>query len=232
MSGSTQEIAGMFDRIAPTYDFLNHLFSLGIDKRWRARAIRALELQSNMRVLDCSAGTGDMSLEAHRQAEDIQTILLDPASVMLMIADGKAGGISPRQFHLVQGPAEQLPFRDQSFDRFMVAFGIRNFSDLAAGVKELCRCTRIGGRGVILEFTPDRSRRIDRLFQWYMNTVMGRVGAAVSRDRDAYNYLARTVENFKSAEQLRELFARSGFHHSAEIVHSFGIARSFVLERR
>lgn len=221
----------MFDRIAPTYDFLNHVFSLGIDKRWRRRAVRALELRSGMRILDCSAGTGDMALQAHRQCANIATVLLDPAQAMLQHADGKADVISPHAYHLVRGGAEELPFPDQSFDRFMVAFGVRNFSDLPAGIRELLRCTKVGGRGVILEFTPDRARSIDRAFRWYMERVMSRVGSWISRDQEAYSYLARTVENFSSASNLRELFAAVGFQTRHEISHSFGIARTFVLDR-
>lgn len=222
----------MFDRIAPTYDFLNRLFSLGIDRRWRAVTVRALDLRAGLRILDCSAGTGDMSLESHRQAAGIVTVLLDPAHAMLAHADGKAGTIRPSEFRLIQGVAEQLPFSDRTFDRFMVAFGIRNFVDLEAGLSELHRVLVPGGKGAILEFTPDRSRVIDRVFQWYMHRIMRPIGAWISRDPEAYHYLARTVQAFATSEQLRGLLRDAGFELSAEINLSLGIARTFVVERR
>src|SRR5512143_2050290 len=129
----------MFGRIARTYDLLNRVFSLGIDRRWRVRAIRRLHLHGAMKILDCGAGTGDMSLTAHRFDPHIETYLIDPAHEMLSLADGKAGFIRPDQFVLIRGTAESLPFEDASFDRFMVAFGIRNFGDLPGGMSELYR---------------------------------------------------------------------------------------------
>jgi demethylmenaquinone methyltransferase/2-methoxy-6-polyprenyl-1,4-benzoquinol methylase len=159
----------MFDRIACTYDLLNHLLSLNRDRRWRRLAIRRLLLAPGHKILDCGAGTGDMALAAHRHTEGVSTILLDPAHAMLSLADSKAGIIEPARFRLVRGYAERLPFADAAFDRVMVAFGIRNFADLRAGLDELYRVLRVGGRGAILEFTPDRARIIiNGAFRFYM----------------------------------------------------------------
>jgi demethylmenaquinone methyltransferase / 2-methoxy-6-polyprenyl-1,4-benzoquinol methylase len=232
LNSRSREVAGMFDRISPTYDFLNRLFSLGTDRRWRAVTVRALDLRAGLRVLDCSAGTGDMSLEAHLQTEHIITVLLDPAHAMLARADSKAGTLPPAEFRLVQGVAEHVPFPDASFDRFMVAFGIRNFADLPAGLRELRRVLKPGGYGAILEFTPDRSRLIDRMFQWYMQRVMRPLGAKISRDPEAYNYLARTVQAFSTSDELRKLLEGVGFAIRMETKFSLGIARAFIVERR
>jgi demethylmenaquinone methyltransferase/2-methoxy-6-polyprenyl-1,4-benzoquinol methylase len=221
----------MFDRIARSYDFLNHFFSLGTDRRWRRAAIHSLELLPGYRILDCGAGTGDMSLTAHDRAPGVSTVLLDPAQAMLMIADGKAGTLSPSGYRLVRGVAESLPFADESFDRFMVAFGVRNFVDLRQGMAELHRTLKRGGRGVVLEFTPDRVRFINRLFQWYMAHVMEPLGALISHDREAYTYLSRTVEGFSTSSELLELFAAVGFSCRENRRLSLGIARLIVLEK-
>ncbi len=222
----------MFGRIARTYDLLNRLFSLGVDQRWRAAAIRRLKLHGEpLTMLDCSAGTGDMSFAAHWDNATITTYLLDPAVEMLAVADAKAGFIPPARFKLIVGVAETLPFQNESFDRFTVAFGIRNFVDLRGGMGELFRTLKPGGRGAILEFTPDRSRIVDRMFRWYMRRVMIPLGARISGDPQAYAYLNRTVQNFRSAQELTRLFADVGFRCAEVKPLSFGIAHLFVLEK-
>jgi demethylmenaquinone methyltransferase/2-methoxy-6-polyprenyl-1,4-benzoquinol methylase len=221
----------MFGRIARTYDILNRVFSLGVDRRWRRKAIESMELIGDMAVLDCGAGTGDMSLTAHRADRQLVTCLLDPSQEMLSIADGKAGFIRPAQYVLIRGAAESLPFRPEAFDRFMVAFGIRNFADLSGGLAELYRVLRKGGRGVVLEFTPDRSRLITRVFSWYMSKVMAPLGGWISGEAKAYSYLSRTVENFATSTELTQLFVETGFNCARVVRLSAGIATLFVLER-
>ena len=232
MSGtSTREVADMFDRISRTYDRLNRLFSLGVDRRWRRSAIRQLRLKTSAAVLDCGAGTGDMALTALRIHPEIHMVLLDPASSMLKIADAKADAIPPDRFLLVRGSAEELPFSDAAFDNFMVAFGIRNFEDLPAGITELYRTLRPGGRGVILEFTPDRAGWIDRMFRWYMRRIMIPLGARISGSPVAYAYLSETVAAFLASTELERLFTQSGFVCRSRQRLSAGIATLFVLEK-
>jgi demethylmenaquinone methyltransferase/2-methoxy-6-polyprenyl-1,4-benzoquinol methylase len=228
----SSEVARMFDRISRTYDLLNHLLSLNSDRRWRRSAIRCLMLAPGHKVLDCGAGTGDMSLAAHRHTGGISTVLLDPAHAMLSLADSKAGIIEPSRFRLVRGYAERLPFADAAFDRFMVAFGIRNFSDLRTGLGELSRVLQTGGRGVILEFTPDRAPGIDAIFAFYMRRIMAPLGAAISGDRDAYRYLSRTVQNFATSGDLVHLLEEAGFRHVETHRLSLGVATLFVMEKR
>lgn len=225
------DVAAMFDRIAGTYDALNHFFSLGIDRRWRRKAIRALRLADGMSILDCGAGTGDMSLTAHDHCRGVRTVLLDPAPAMLNVADRKAGLIPATQYALVRGAAEGLPFADETFDCFMVAFGIRNFADLGRGLRELQRVLRRAGVGAILEFTPERTRVLDRLFRWYMVRILVPLGNRIARDPDAYSYLSRTIEQFLTADELRLLFKDAGLICDAAIPLSGGIARLFVLKK-
>lgn len=232
MSGArAREVAEMFDGIARTYDRLNHMFSLGVDRGWRRRAIRRLQLKDRAIILDCSAGTGDMALTALRMRLEIRTVLLDPAPAMLKIADAKADAIPPDQFELVRGSAEKLPFPDATFDNFMVAFGIRNFEDLPTGISELHRTLRVGGRGVILEFTPDRARWINRIFRWYMRRVLIPLGARISGNPIAYSYLSETVAAFHSSTELEWVFRRAGFVCSERQRLSAGIATLFVLDK-
>ena len=177
--GANPRVVEMFDRISGTYDRLNRLFSLGVDRVWRKSAVRALQLKPGMRVLDCSAGTGDMSFEAHRQCPGVYTTLYDPAATMLELADAKAKKLGITTYDLTCGSAEKISVADEQYDRYMVAFGIRNFRDLGLGLRELHRILKPGGCGVILEFTPDRSAVIDRLFRAYMWWVMRPLGGMV-----------------------------------------------------
>jgi demethylmenaquinone methyltransferase / 2-methoxy-6-polyprenyl-1,4-benzoquinol methylase len=229
---SDSNVAHMFDRIARTYDFLNHFFSAGVDRRWRKRAITELAIKPHQRALDCSAGTGDMALCALRHQPTAALVLLDPAPSMLSIADAKAGLIPARQFRLVCGAAEALAFPDETFDRFMVAFGVRNFANLEVGLRELRRVLKTGGRGVVLEFTPDCSRWIDRAFHWYLRTLLPRIGGVISRDPTAYAYLARTVENFQTSAEFVCTLEATGFYSCKTVRLSLGIAKLFVVEKR
>lgn len=227
---SRADAAKMFDRISTTYDFLNRFFSMGVDRLWRNEAIKRLELEQKASILDCSAGTGDMAITALKYQPSAFAYLFDPARNMLSIASDKRV-VNPEQFRLIQGTAESLPFPDASFDHFMVAFGIRNFSDLEKGIQELYRVLKPGGTGVILEFTPDRSKLIDKLFSMYMWGVMRPVGGLISRDKDAYAYLAKTVASFPVVSSLVEMFFRVGFADVESKSLSLGIASRFYLKK-
>lgn len=225
------KVVEMFNRISATYDKLNRLFSLGVDRSWRKQAVRSLTLSSGMRVLDCSSGTGDMALEAQRQCPSVHTTLLDPAPNMLDLANQKAKRAGIQSYDMIVGAAEQLQFPDASYDRFMVAFGIRNFRDLEGGLRELHRVLKPGGCGVILEFTPDRSAIIDRIFKFYLWWIMRPLGGAVSSDPDAYKYLAETIQRFPSSTRLLEVFAVAGFSKIDAKPLSLGIATRFLLTK-
>jgi demethylmenaquinone methyltransferase/2-methoxy-6-polyprenyl-1,4-benzoquinol methylase len=223
------EVVEMFNRISQTYDRLNRVFSMGVDRFWRRSAVRALALQDGMKILDCSAGTGDMSFEAVRQCAGVEVTLLDPAEQMLEIGRVKAEKREIRSFCFEVGAAEKILHSDGEYDRFMVAFGIRNFANLRKGLEELARVTKSGGRGVVLEFTPDRSALVDKIFRAYMWRVMRPVGGAWSKEKSAYAYLARTIQNFPTTPELITLFAECGFARVEAKPLSFGIATQFLL---
>ncbi len=229
--GANPKVVEMFDRISSTYDRLNRFFSLGVDRLWRRAAVKSLELAPGQRILDCSAGTGDMSFEAHRQCRGIHTTMYDPAAKMLALADEKARRLEIKNYDLQCGAAEIINSPNGSYDRFMVAFGIRNFRDLEGGMTELNRILKPGGKGVVLEFTPDRSKLIDAVFKSYMWWVMRPIGGAVSDDREAYKYLAETIRHFPPSPRLIAIFRASGFTKVESTPLSFGIATRFLLTK-
>jgi demethylmenaquinone methyltransferase/2-methoxy-6-polyprenyl-1,4-benzoquinol methylase len=191
----------MFDRIAPVYDAMNRVMTAGLDRRWR-RATVAAAVSPGDRVLDVACGTGDLAVEAHRAGATVTG--LDFSGEMLARARRKAP-----ELDWVQGDALALPFEDASFDAATVGFGVRNFDDLAAGLRELRRVLRPGGRVAVLEITQPRG--LLRVFYslWFDRIVplLGKVlpGGA------AYTYLPASVRRFPPATELARLLEDAGF---------------------
>jgi demethylmenaquinone methyltransferase/2-methoxy-6-polyprenyl-1,4-benzoquinol methylase len=174
-------IAGMFDAIAPRYDFLNHLLSAGIDRRWRARAIRSLRLSGRETLIDVCAGTADVALEARKAPGAARVLGVDFAGAMLALGLRKvhAAGESSR-IVLVRGDAMRLPAADRSADAATVAFGIRNVQAPEVACAELARVLRPGGRLAILEFGVPRVPGISAFYLWYFRRLLPLVGRAIS----------------------------------------------------
>lgn len=201
----------MFAAIAPRYDLLNHLLSLNIDRRWRRAAVDHLleGREPHGRFLDVCAGTLDLSVElAGRPGFDGLVAGTDFALPMLVHGLGKIGRdpIAP-----ACTDALRLPFADACFDGAMVAFGVRNLADLDAGLTELARVLRPGGRAVILEFAVPRRQPFRVLYLLYFTRILPWIGRRVSRHDDAYAYLPASVLEFPAPQQLALRMVRAGF---------------------
>ncbi len=225
------QIVEMFDAISPTYDLANRLLSFGFDASWRRRCIRALGVAPNQHVLDCAAGTGDMAATVCRKVSDIELTLLDPSDKMLKLARTKLSSFSQAQRHFVKGGAEALPFPSESFHRIMVAFGFRNFKQLDKGLAELFRVTKRGGRGAILEFTPDRKSLFQPFFRFYFSHIIQKAGAMISGDARAYTYLKTSIRDFPTSDKLCERLTRIGWNVKSCKKLTGGIVSLFVLEK-
>jgi len=205
-----ERVQAMFDAIAPTYERVNTVASLGQDAGWRRAAVRAAGVRASDIVLDVCCGTGDMvrAFAAHHPPPR-QIIGLDFAAQML--ARGTYAG-TPTPIHLLRADALRLPLADGSVDIVSCAFGVRNFQDLRAGLCEMQRVLRPGGRVVLLEFAlPERA-----LFRWgyrfYTQVIVPRLGVWISRDRSgAYRYLPRSIQTFERREQLAAVLRDVGF---------------------
>jgi demethylmenaquinone methyltransferase / 2-methoxy-6-polyprenyl-1,4-benzoquinol methylase len=191
----------MFDRIAPVYDVMNRVMTAGLDRRWRRITLDAT-VATGDRVLDACCGTGDLAIGARRRGARVTG--LDFSSAMLERARGKDAGIE-----WVQGDALALPFEDGSFDAATVGFGVRNVDDLEAGLRELRRVLRDGGRLGILEITTPRGALAPFYRVWFDRVVplLGKVlpGGA------AYSYLPASVRRFPGPDELQALLERCGF---------------------
>ena len=221
----------MFDAISPTYDLANHLLSCGFDFSWRRRCIRALDISPGQTILDCAAGTGDLAMAVYRRVPEARVVLLDPSEQMLKVARTKLTHFPQAHPKFIQAGAEELPFASETFDRVIVAFGIRNFRELDLGLAELFRVTRRGGKGAILEFTPDRSSVFQPFFKFYFSHIIKRVGAFISGDARAYEYLRTSVRNFPASMQLAAKLVRVGWTVALQERLSGGVVTLFILEK-
>lgn len=218
----------IFSEIAPRYDLLNRLLSLGIDRRWRATALKRLgwDARPTGTFLDLCAGTLDVGAELSRRTGFAGTILAaDFAEPMLRAGLGKA----PRSVLApVTADALALPVRDEAFDGAIVAFGIRNVADLDAGLAEVRRALKPGARFVILEFSTPRVPLVRGLYLFYFHRILPLIGRAISGHRTAYTYLPRSVANFPETGALAAAMTRAGFRDVRWETLTFGIAAIHV----
>lgn len=222
----------MFDRIAPTYDLLNHTLSWSIDRLWRRRVARIVGRSAPQRILDVATGTGDLAILLARRMPDAHVLGVDLSERMLEVARRKAAacGLDGR-VTLEAGDAERLDVPDASMDAATAAFGVRNFGDLDRGLREMARTLKPGGRVVVLEFSRPRNRLVRVLYEFYSYRILPRIGGLVSKERQAYEYLPASVGEFLSPAEFLEAMARAGFRNCTARSQSCGIAQIYVGER-
>ena len=227
-----EEVREMFDNIAPKYDLLNHTLSMSIDRVWRRRVVGEVRRAKPGRILDVATGTGDLAIAMTRRIRDVQVLGVDLSEQMLAVARRKieARGLDGR-IVLDRGDAERLAVADASVDVATVAFGVRNFGDLGAGLRELARTIKPGGKVVILEFSRPRNRVFRALYEFYSYKILPRIGGLVSRDKRAYEYLPASVGEFPAPEEFMAMMARAGFRNCRARSQSFGIAQIYIGER-
>jgi demethylmenaquinone methyltransferase/2-methoxy-6-polyprenyl-1,4-benzoquinol methylase len=214
-SKSGEAVRRMFDAIAPRYDLLNRLLSAGVDARWRRIAVdRALSGIDGADVLDLCCGTGDLALALARDARTRSVTGVDFAGAMLDRAERKRARSSAAgsKVRLLRGDALRIPAADRRFDVVTIAFGLRNLVDPEAGIREMVRVLRPGGRLAVLEFFAAKAGLAPRLFRAYFRHVLPRVGRWLSGTRsvDAYRYLPASVDSFANGDAVARWIESAG----------------------
>ncbi|VAX21948.1 Demethylmenaquinone methyltransferase [hydrothermal vent metagenome] len=215
----------MFSAIAYRYDFLNHFLSLGIDITWRKKAVREFADMEGENFLDVACGTGDMSIElvkaSHKSAR-VTGIDFSPEMVKIGQDKMERRGLKDR-IDLDIGDALDMRFGDDFFDGSMCAFGVRNFAELATGLKEMARVIKPGGRMVILEFATPTNRFIASLYKFYFTRILPLIGGMVSGKKQAYTYLPDSVYKFPTPKKLAQKMEEAGLCEVRFTRLTFGI---------
>ena len=218
LSEKNKQIAQMFSDIAPTYDLLNHLLSFNIDKKWRKEAISYLQ---GKRFLDVACGSGDVALLLRRQYKDSEIIGVDLSFEMIRIARKKSIN---KKIDYILSPAERLPFKDETFDGIVIAFGFRNVVDRVSALFEFKRVLKRSGMVVILEFNNPTNRIFGALYNFYSFTLMPFLGRMISGNSDAYRYLPDSIRRFPDVEFLKKMMEQVGFKRVVYKPLTFGVS--------
>jgi len=221
---SPEAISAMFGRVAARYDLMNHVMAGGLDFYWHSRLVRAVHAQQPARVLDLATGSGDvlLALERHRAYTDL-AVGADFCFPMLQQAQAKNAR------NLLVGDGLHLPFPDASFDAVTISWGLRNFADRLAGLREMRRVLRPGGRAYILEFSHP-AVWLAPLYFWYLRTIMPLYAQFITPERGAYEYLGESIRAFPVQSDLAGLMRQAGFSSATWTNLTLGIAALHIAE--
>lgn len=226
------QVERMFDNISSTYDLLNHSLSWNIDKGWRKKAVDALRPFKPQRVLDVATGTGDFAILTAERLKPQVLVGADISEGMMRVGRKK---VAERNLDGVisfcKEDCTQMSFADGSFDAVTVAYGVRNFSDLDRGLKEMLRVLRPGGHLLIVELCAPNRFPMKQLFGVYARVVMPLIGRLVSKDKCAYSYLPATMEAFPQGEVMQQILYKAGFSKVAFKRFTGGICTMYLAKK-
>ncbi len=225
------QVAQMFDNISGKYDFLNHFFSLGIDKLWRKKAVKLMKPIAPKHILDVATGTGDFAFETLKLNPEKVTGL-DISEGMLKVGREKiARRKQEARMVFIHGDSEAMPFAHNSFDAITVAFGVRNFQNLEAGLTEMRRVLKPGGMAVVLEFSKPKAFPMKQLYFTYFKYIMPVLGKAISKDASAYSYLPASVMAFPEGQDFEDILEDVGYRDTARYPVTGGIATIYTARK-
>lgn len=223
------QVTQMFDTIAPYYDYLNRFLSLGIDITWRNKLIAKLKPLQPTHILDVATGTADLAVAMAKSIKPQTVIGMDISKEMLKVGDQKIIKKNLDEvIKLEHGDSENLKYHDGQFDAVTAAFGVRNFENLKAGLKEMHRVLQPGGHIMILEFSRPRTFPIKQLFNAYFKYLLPVIGKLKSKDPKAYKYLYESVQVFPDYDQFTGILSEVGFNETSYQPLSFGICTIYV----
>ena len=227
-----EQVADMFNAIAGNYDFLNRVLSLGIDVGWRKKTVRSVARYQPRLVLDVATGTADLAMALAKGCPGAQVEGADISAGMLDVGRQKVAqrGLANR-VQLILGDGEKLPFEDNRFDAVTVAFGVRNFENLQAGLVDMLRVLKPGAPLAVLEFSQPTRQPFRAFYFFYFKHILPRIGKWVSRDSAAYTYLPASVEAFPYGPAFLDELAKAGYRKGYARPLTFGIATLYLAEK-
>ncbi|HVZ98294.1 MAG TPA: bifunctional demethylmenaquinone methyltransferase/2-methoxy-6-polyprenyl-1,4-benzoquinol methylase UbiE [Chitinophagaceae bacterium] len=227
-----RQVEAMFDKIAFRYDFLNRFLSAGTDIRWRKKAIKMLVPDRPKKILDVATGTGDFAITCYNILKPELITGIDLSEGMLEIGRKKIENLGlSNQILLLKGDGEAIFFGDNSFDAVTVAFGVRNFGNLEKGLSEIRRVLKPGGKLIILEFSKPSLPVFKNLYNLYMRFVTPKVGKLISKNKDAYQYLNDSVQQFPEKKTFIQILNKTGYRNSFYKTLSLGICTIYCSEK-
>jgi demethylmenaquinone methyltransferase/2-methoxy-6-polyprenyl-1,4-benzoquinol methylase len=227
-----EQVADMFNAIAGNYDFLNRVLSLGIDVGWRKKTVRTVARYQPRLLLDVATGTADLAMALAKGCPGAQVEGADISAGMLDVGRQKVAqrGLTNR-VQLILGDGEKLPFEDNRFDAVTVAFGVRNFENLQAGLVDMLRVLKPGAPLAVLEFSQPTRQPFRAFYFFYFKHILPRIGKWVSRDSAAYTYLPASVEAFPYGQAFLDELAEAGYRNASARPLTFGIATLYLAEK-
>ncbi len=225
----TEQVEQMFNNIASTYDSLNHVLSLGIDKSWRRKAVNTLKACQPDNILDIATGTGDFALLLEELIHPKEIVGMDISEGMMSVAQEKvkAKGLSST-IRFVRGDCSAMPFPDNTFSAATVSFGVRNFEKLDDALKQIHRVLKENGHLVILELSTPISFPMKQLFGIYSKVALPIIGKLISKDNSAYTYLPKTIKAFPQGEVMQGIIAKAGFREVSFKRLTMGICTLYI----
>ena len=227
-----KQVENMFNKIAFRYDFLNRFLSAGIDKGWRKKAIRQLVSLQPKTILDVATGTGDFAITSYNILKPEKITGIDISDGMLDIGRKKVEKLKlEKKIELLNGDSEAIFYGDNSFDAVTVAFGVRNFEDLEKGLSEIYRVLKPGGKLIVLECSRPSLPIIKNLYNFYLNYVTPKVGKLISKNKDAYQYLNNSVQQFPEKKTFTHILNQLGYRHAFYKTLTLGICTIYCGEK-
>ena len=229
--GKKEEVALMFDNISHNYDFLNHLLSFGIDKRWRKKAVALLKKDNPQHILDVATGTGDFAIES-LSLNPKKIIGIDISNKMLDVGRVKMKKNGWQHIiELLSGDSENLSFEKETFNAITVGFGVRNFENLDKGLSEMYRVLKGKGKLVVLEFSKPSQFPIKQVYDVYFAKILPKIGSVISKDKRAYTYLHESVVAFPEGSSFLQRMTQAGFKNVSQTKLMAGIASIYIGEK-
>ncbi|MDD3273097.1 MAG: bifunctional demethylmenaquinone methyltransferase/2-methoxy-6-polyprenyl-1,4-benzoquinol methylase UbiE [Bacteroidales bacterium] len=212
ISKERNKISAMFNGIAGSYDFLNHLLSLGIDRHWRRVLIKHVLKRNPNNALDIATGTGDIAIALYKVG--VETTGIDIADQMVEVAKSKCSKLKKSSIPLpgfLIASADDIPYPDNSFQLVTIGFGIRNFENRKRAIEEIFRVLKVGGELAILEFAEPRNKLWSSIYKFYFHNILPLIGKLISKDMDAYRYLPESVSQFPQYKDFCNELETVGF---------------------